>query len=90
MHLFQSFENALCDAKVKLQVRLLTGKCREQFLEVTQVAVLSDQHKRVFAVCHSEEGVEIVHNVGAFESFELVRFLYCFFESCLIHVYFGN
>ena len=63
---------------------------RHYLLEVTQVAVLSDQHKGVFAVYHSEEGVEVAHDVRAFESFELVRFLNCLLEPGLVAVYLGD
>ena len=69
---------------------MLSGMSRHYLLEVAQVAVLSDQHKSFFAFCHSEEGVDVAYDVRAIESFELVRFLYCFLEPVLIRVYLRN
>ena len=60
------------------------------FLEVTQVAVLCNENECVLAVDRSQEGVEVVHYVRAFESFELSRFLHGFLEPFLIHVYLGD
>jgi len=64
--------------------------CFYHFLEVTQVAVLSDQHKRLLPVYHSGEEVVVSNNVRAFELFEQCRFFLSFLEPILVRVHFGN
>lgn len=58
----------------------------KDFLEVAKVAMLSDQHKGVLTICHSEEKITVSYNVATIESLELARLLNCLLKSALVCV----